>query len=131
MNKMNIISYMTIFVFAPFVNAFFFHNGFDLKDIQIKTFQNRVQKIDDNLYDLLSERMDITNDLYDLNATDKDACRDAVTLSRLKKKKKLDAVFTKQIWGEIFKEKRRLINIKDDEIQSRLEEGTNRFSQDF
>jgi len=66
-----------------------------------------------------------------LNATDKDACRDAVTLSRLKKKKKLDASFTKQIWGDIFKEKRRLMNIRDDEIQTRLEEGTNHFSQDF
>ena len=77
---------------------------FNFKEVKTIGITERIDKIDDTLYDLIYERIELSKELRTCNSTIPDPCRQIYSLSRLRKKKMLDNTLVKSVWSLLYRE---------------------------
>jgi chorismate mutase len=102
---MNRIFFSLFLFYISITDAFFFHlPQFNFKEVKTIGITERIDKIDDTLYDLMYERIELSKELRTCNSTIPDPCRQIYSLSRLRKKKMLDNTLVKSVWSLLYRE---------------------------
>lgn len=102
---MNRLLFSLFLIYISITDAFFFHlPQFNFKEVKTTGITERIDKIDDRLYDLMYERIELSKELRTCNSTVPDPCRQIYSLSRLRKKNMLGNTFVKSVWSLIYRE---------------------------
>lgn len=102
---MNRLLFSLFLFYISITDAFFFHlPQFNFKEVKTTGISERIDKIDDRLYDLMYERIELSKELRTCNSTIPDPCRQIYSLSRLRKKNMLDNTFVKSVWSLLYRE---------------------------
>ena len=102
---MNRLSFIFILFYIMVSDAFFFHlPQFNFNEVTERGINQRIDTIDDKLYNLIYERIELTKELKTFNHTIPQPCRQIYCLTRLRKKKLLDNTLVKSVWSLLYKE---------------------------
>ena len=103
--NMNRLSFIFILFYIMVSDAFFFHlPQFNFNEVTERGINQRIDTIDDKLYNLIYERIELSKELKTVNHTIPQPCRQIYSLTRLRKKKLLDNTLVKSIWSLLYKE---------------------------
>lgn len=78
--------------------------NFDFKAHRLTSIRNNIDKVDDRIYQLIAERLQLASELKNLKESVHDPLREISILSRLKEKKELDPKLVRKIWILLFHE---------------------------